>query len=167
MSDKKQFQKRLAKDTEMKRQFVDSNGDDEVYDEVYKDKDYIPSDNSDSDSSDSEDECQTNIKITKNRKNTNIDNELFHQLVAQQKKYTKAMKKIYKLKSEIDVQEIKERYLKLDLNNAQVKTTEAEDELAEIKKTLWKSKVENYISRGCLFLCSGLLLTSAYMIHYP
>ena len=72
--------------------------------------------------SDSDEESDT-IKIVhpkKYKKKNGVDIMLMEQLISQQNAYLKAQKEIYKLHTEIDTEEIKTRYLKLDLNNIQV-----------------------------------------------
>lgn len=72
--------------------------------------------------SDSDEESDT-IKIVhpkKYKKKNGVDIMLMEQLISQQNAYLKAQKEIYKLHTEIDTEEIKTRYLKLDLNNTQV-----------------------------------------------
>lgn len=105
MSDLKDFQRSLNRNEEQKSHFVNK-------------------DNSDSESSDSESET-VRLSFPKKTKTTNpIDTMIMEQLIKTQKSYLKAQKTIYKLQTEIDTEEVKTRYLKLDLNNAQVHNEE-------------------------------------------
>lgn len=103
MSEIKKFQVNLDSDKEAKNMFIDN--------EV----------KSDSDNCSSEDEDK--VKVITHRKSGKkgaIDTMLFERMVTQQHEFLKAKKTIYRLQSEIDIEEVKTRYLKLDLNNLQV-----------------------------------------------
>lgn len=118
-SELKNFQRSLDEDVEEKRRYVDAEAD------VTEDED-------------TEDEEQEAIKIVaprKPKKKSNVDTMLMEQLIAQQKAYLKAQRAIYKLRTEIDTEEVKTRYIKLDLNNAQVRIGEltAENQITQKK----------------------------------
>jgi hypothetical protein len=103
MSEIKKFQVNLDSDKEAKNMFIDN--------EV----------RSDSDKCSSEDEDR--VKIISHRKSGKkgaIETMLFERMVSQQHEFLRAKKTIYRLQSEIDIEEVKTRYLKLDLNNLQV-----------------------------------------------
>jgi hypothetical protein len=103
MSEIKKFQVNLDSDKEAKNMFIDK--------EV----------RSDSDKCSSEDEDR--VKIISHRKSGKkgaIETMLFERMVSQQHEFLRAKKTIYRLHSEIDIEEVKTRYLKLDLNNLQV-----------------------------------------------
>lgn len=110
-------------------------------DEKYR---FVNADVEESDSEDSEEEDTEAIKIVppkKAKKQSHIDKMLMTQLVAQQKAYLRAQKTIYKLRTEIDTEEVKSRYIKLDLNNAQVKI----EELGAYQGKYYKSIIVNVI----------------------
>ena len=112
MSELKKFQTNLDSDKEVKNMFVN------------KERDEVSDDES---ISDEEEVVQEHIKIMaprKNKKGSAIDAMLFEQTISQQKAYLKAQKTIYRLQSEIDTEEVKTRYLKLELNNLEVKLGE-------------------------------------------
>lgn len=114
MSELKKFQVNLDTDKDMKNMFVEKETEDVQ--------------------SHSSSEEEDHIKIVaprKTKKGNPIDAMLFEQTITQQKAYLKAQKTIYRLQSEIDTEEVKTRYLKLDLNNLQVKL---DDELVKNKK---------------------------------
>jgi hypothetical protein len=54
----------------------------------------------------------------------NIEQMLFDKLEQQYKKLSAMQKKLYELQNENNIEEVKSRYLKLDLNNAQVENSE-------------------------------------------
>jgi hypothetical protein len=132
MSELKKFQVNLDTDKEVKNMFIDK-------------------DNEDSSENDSSEEEEDHIKIVaprKTKKGNPIDTMLFEQTIAQQKAYLKAQKTIYRLKSEIDTEEIKTRYLKLDLNNLQVKL---DDEIVK-NKNMSVVQLENMTLRVVIVL---------------
>jgi hypothetical protein len=131
MSELKNFQDNLIKDNETKFQFIDKKVD------------------SEEDSSSSSEE--ESLKIVAPRRKAGkggLDKMLLEQSIAQQNAYLKAQKAIYKLKSEIDIEEVKTRYLKLDLNNIQVSL----DEEKEKNKVLYLTQVENWSLRIAIVL---------------
>ncbi len=74
--------------------------------------------------------------------------------IQQQHQYLKAQKTIYNLKNEIDTEEVRSRYLKLDLNNAQVKIVEMKQKLLKNQKDIHRSMIINIF----LFISSMLLV---------
>lgn len=109
MSELRKFQRSLDESREEKEHFVDAQS--------------MASSDDDNSNDDSEDETKTNIQLVqpKHSKKNNIDVLLMNQLILQQNINMRAQKTIYKLKTEINTEEVKTRYLKLDLNNEQVK----------------------------------------------
>lgn len=109
-SDLKNYQRSLDENAEEKRHFIES--------EV--------SNTTDDESSENEDSEEA-IKIVaprRSQKKSNVDMMLMEQLITHQKAYLKAQRRIYKLRNEIDTEEVKTRYVKLDLNNAEVRISE-------------------------------------------
>jgi hypothetical protein len=133
----KNFQNTLSTNNEMKQNFVDSK----------------QNESSSEDDSDSGSDCD-HIKISsqrkknKNNKNKNLENMLLEQSIIQQNAFLKAQKTIYKLKSEIDSEEVKTRYLKLELNSLQVELREEIDK----NKILFRTQVENWTLRTIVVL---------------
>jgi hypothetical protein len=126
-SEVKNFQRSLNEDVDEKNRFI--NAEVEESDE------------------DSESEGIRIVAPKKTKKRSQIDTMLMEQLIAQQKAYLKAQKTIYKLRNEIDTEEVKTRYIKLDLNNAQVKV----DELTLSQKEYRNKYYTAYtINIGCL-----------------
>ena len=120
---------------------------------------YINAENSDSEDSESEIEESTNAcKIVfpnSNRsKNKKLDTsqELLSQLIKQHQVSSNTQKKMYKLQSELDKEEITSRYIKLDLNNTQIKLEEYKEQLETSKQQLTNSKIENWTLRSVIFL---------------
>ena len=135
MSELKNFQTNLDNSKESKQSFVDN----------------------DVDSSDSDNDEEEQVKIITQRKNkgkNGLDTMLLEQSISQQNAYLKAQRTIYKLRSEIDVEEVKLRYLKLDLNNVQVKL----DEQIEKNKILGNTKIENTILRFVLVIYTFFII---------
>ena len=123
MTELKEFQRSLNTDEDAKRHFVDADVDE--------------------DSDEDSESPQIQISAPKPKKKNNVDSILIAQLISQQQAYNKAQKIIYKLKTEIETEEVKTRYIKLDLNNAQVKI----EELTEKNKTMSKVWIENVCFR--------------------
>ena len=117
------FQKTLDDDADMQSNFI--------YAEV--------------ESSDSETEA-CKIVLPKRPKNKHSDtrHELLFQLLHQNKIISKTQKKLYKLQAEIDTKEVSMRYIKLDLNNTQVKFEETKTKLHTCKKELVQARIENW-----------------------
>lgn len=121
----KKYQKELKNNDDDKKHFINSNISD------------IDSD------SGSESEIEQPLKIvSRKKKSSHIDTMLMEHLISQQKAFLKAKSKIYKLRNEIDTEEVKTRYIKLDLNNAQVKI----DELNHFQKKFYQACI------GCFVL---------------
>lgn len=145
MSDLKKFQSNLDGDKESKNMFVN--------------KENIDSEN---DSNSEEEDEEEHIKIVgprKIKKGSAIDTMLFEQTIAQQKAYLKSQKMIYRLQSEIDTEEVKTRYLKLELNNLQVRL---DDEVLKNKK-MGDVQIENMVLRVFLVLYILWSLGSRFM----
>ena len=98
-----------------------------------------------------------NIKIPGKKSgksgNNNINYNLLCQIINQQNTISKIQKKMYKLQSELDQEEIKSRYTRLELNNTQVDIDEYQDTIKNIKKNLYTSRIENWIVRIMSFMC--------------
>jgi hypothetical protein len=128
------FQKKINEDNDIKSSYISSsalNFDSDSESDAYK------------------------IVIPKNNRKKNIDTtsqELLFQLLKQHKKLLKTQKRMYKLQSEFDKEEIKGRYVKLDLNNAQVSVEESKEKLKINSDLLFKSRVENCIWRVSFLL---------------
>lgn len=102
-------------------------------------------------SSESEQE-EVRIVPSRRRKKDNLNIMLMEQLLHQQNSNVRAQKKIYELQSEIDVEEVKKRYLTLDLNNAQVQAEEEKNKRVKTQKELFYSRAENWITRFIILL---------------
>lgn len=128
------FQKKINEDNDIKSSYISSsalNFDSDSESDAYK------------------------IVIPKNNRKKNTDTtsqELLFQLLKQHKKLLKTQKRMYKLQSEFDKEEIKGRYVKLDLNNAQVSVEESKEKLKINSDLLFKSRVENCIWRVSFLL---------------
>ena len=118
------FQKNINEDSEVKNAFIKAE-------KVDSDSEY-----------DSDNKCKIIIPKSKN-KNKDTSQELLAQLMNQNQVLSKMQKKFYKLKTEMDREEITSRYIKLDLNNAQVKLDENKEKLNIVKKQLQNSRIEN------------------------
>jgi hypothetical protein len=143
MSELKKFQTNLDSDKEVKNMFVA--------------KENIESE--DESNSEEEDEHIKIIAPRKIKKGSAIDTMLFEQTIAQQKAYLKSQKTIYRLQSEIDTEEVKTRYLKLELNNLQVRL---DDEVVK-NKIMSGVQLENMALRGFLVLYILWSVVSRFM----
>ena len=84
---------------------------------------------------DSDDSDKIQISLPKKSdKKTNIEEIMITQLVKQQNLFLSAQKKLSKLQTEIDTEEVKKRYLTLDLNNEQVAHSETKETLSLYRK---------------------------------
>lgn len=124
---------------------------------------FLHAENDCSSESDSESEKEVVFKPTKVQKksktNNKIDMMLMEQLVEQQKDNLKAQKKIFKLKNEIDKNEVHDRYLKLDLNNANLKVEELNATCSMYQKRFGASIMLNFLF---LFLAFALGLKNVF-----
>lgn len=148
MSDLKKFQTNLDSDKEAKNMFVSKE----------KERCEEESENE----SNSEEDEEEHIKIVaprKIKKGSAIDTMLFEQTITQQKAYLKSQKTIYRLKSEIDTEEVKTRYLKLELNNLQVRL---DDEILN-NKNMSAVQVENMVLRVFVVLYILWSVVSRFM----
>lgn len=132
MKELKNFQANLNSDRDAKQQYIDKQVDTE--------------DESITDDSDVEEP----IKIIAPRKKggkSGLDKMLLEQTISQQNLYLKAQKTISKLRTEIDIEEVKTRYLKLDMNNLEVKLDQEIEKNKEMKNQIFNVKAENFIFR--------------------
>lgn len=86
-----------------------------------------------SESSDSEEEDGVRIVPTKKVKKNPVDTMLVEELVRQQKIYVEVKDDMARISQELDREETKNRYLTLDLSNAQLKI----EELSAFQKETW------------------------------
>lgn len=130
--DVRNLQKKLYSDHDTVREFIDHDKSSE---------------------SDSESDVQESCRIVvpKRRSKHSLD-FLLQELVNHQKMYISSQRKVMKLKTEIDTEEVRTRYLKLDLNNAQVLADERKDRLTKMKNVLVSAQIENWIFRGLLLM---------------
>ena len=101
--------------------------------------------------SESDDTCKIVIPRSK-KKNHDTSQELLFQLIRQNQILSKTQKKMYELQAELDKEEVTARYIKLDLNNTQVKLDETKDKFKVCKKELKHARIENWIVRGLVLL---------------
>lgn len=102
---------------------------------------------------DDEDDEQDEVRVViPNKKRVDPSTELLNQLIKQNEALSNAQKKSYKLQSELDKEEIISRYIKLDLNNIQVKLDEMSTKMKIYKKSLFQAKVENWVTRMLILL---------------
>jgi hypothetical protein len=137
MKELKNFQTNLNSDRDAKQQYIDKQVDTE--------------DESITDDSDVEEP----IKIIARRKKagkSGLDKMLLEQTINQQNLYLKAQRTISKLRTEIDIEEVKTRYLKLDMNNLQVKLDQQFDKNKEMKNEMFNVRAENFIFRVVVVL---------------
>jgi hypothetical protein len=106
---------------------------------------FISAENSDSDSSESE-SCKI-VLPKKRRKKVDTSQELLFQLIKQNKNLSKTKKKMYSIQADLDKEEIKSRYVRLDLNNAQVECQEVTEKLKQSNSDLHKVRTENIITK--------------------
>ena len=111
---------------------------------------YIKAENV-SDSSDAE-SCKIVLPKRTKKKHVDTSQELLFQLLRQHKELSKTQKKMYELQSEIDREDVVTRYIKLDLNNTQVKLDETEDKFKVCKNELTIARTENWVTRVCIVM---------------
>jgi septum formation topological specificity factor MinE len=140
-NDLNMFQKNLNNDVDLKRSFI---ANDDIC-------------NSDEDE---EDACKIIFPTRSKRTNNDTSQELLFQLLKQTNSLSKTREKMYELQSEIDREEIITRYIKLDLNNAQVSFDEKKDELKLCNNKLKDALIENWVMRasGCAYIILHLYL---------
>ena len=123
---------------------------------------YVSAEADDTDSSSYSEGEEMKIVLPR-RKNKNVDTsqELLFQLIKKQQDLSIAQKKLYKVKSELESIEITSRYVKLDLNNAQIKIDETVTKLKDCRESLVKSKNENNVFR---FICIIWFIYRVYLM---
>jgi hypothetical protein len=142
----RRVQDSLAHDNGMRRDFLDHDNDSDSSD-VSTDSE-VPRD-------------RVKVSFPKRKKRHNMD-YLLQELVAQQKLYLRSQRKVMKLKTEMETEEVRTRYLKLDLNNAQVTSEERKEKLKTLKELHYYSKMENWVVRGCMLVCLLLYLYTIF-----
>jgi hypothetical protein len=110
---------------------------------------YVNAENQSEDDSEESEACKIIIPTRPKKKYTDTSQELLFQLLKQNQMLSNAQKKMYKLQAELDKEEIITRYIKLDLNNSQVKLEETHVNLKVYKKKFSDARIENWIVR-CL-----------------
>jgi len=134
----RQLQDELNTNNDMKQNFIDGSVSDVSYDSE----------------EDVQESCR--IMVPKQKKCRDPNTMLLSELIIQQKLYMKSQKKVFKLQNEINVEDVRTRYLKLDLNTAQVTIEEKEEEIKILKSTLSYPHREIWMYR--FFVAFGLLL---------
>jgi hypothetical protein len=111
-------------------------------------RDYVSQGHATSSEEDSDEEEVQEVRIMapQRRKKQSLD-FLLQELVNQQKLYISSQRKVMKLQTEVDTEEVKTRYLKLDLNTAQVLADERKSKLYETKCKLTRAQIEVWVSR--------------------
>ena len=118
---------------------------------------YINNSRESSSESDSDSEGNTiRIGLKQRKKKKNKEFELAYFMKAYSR-IEKLQKRLYKQQTNLDSQEEKNRYLKMDLNNAQVSLDEEKDKFKELKK---KYKKVNWHR---IYLASAIII---YMINF-
>jgi hypothetical protein len=124
------FQKIINEDQEIRSSYIQAEND------------------SDSEEEEEEESCKIIIPPRPKSKHTDTSKELLFEMIRQNTILLKTQKKMYKIQAELDKEEVSSRYLKLDLNNIQVKLEETNDKIKIYKKELKFSQIENWIVRG-------------------
>lgn len=127
MSELKSFQKDLSNDNDKKRHYVE--------------KDY-----------DTDEEEEDVEEYTVSVKNGNIDTMMMRELLRTQSQFVKSQKELFKLQTEIDTNEVHLRYLKLDLNNAQVNNDELKASNKELNMDVQRQRFEILAYRAFLLV---------------
>jgi len=122
----KNFQRNLSSDNDMKSDFVNIGRGDLEHDNTIRVQ--LPRGGGETKSS--------------------IDLRLMEELMKQQELYIKAKEKIFSLQNEVNLEEVRSRYVKLDLNNAQVKNEELTLENTSLKKENRRVRYENIFLKG-------------------
>ena len=123
------YQKSLDDDSDLKSSFVHAGKE------------------SDSDSDSDEDACKIIIPSRPKKRDTDTSQELLFQLIKQNQVLSRTQRKMYEIQSELDKEEISTRYIKLDLNNTQVKFDETKVKFKECKRQLSHARIENWVGR--------------------
>jgi hypothetical protein len=135
---------KTTSDLNMFKKVLDNN-----YDVKY---DYVNADNESEDSEADSEACKIIIPSRPKKKYTDTSQELLFQLLKQNQILSNTQKKMYKLQGELDKEEIITRYIKLDLNNSQVKLEETNDELKIYKNKFSQCRIEILIVRCLVFM---------------
>ena len=147
----KKYQKKLDGDSDMKSEYITALGE--------SNSDYS---DSDSDSGAARDNFKVIIPKSRGKSRDKYRDryreEIFAQLIKCQNVLSKTKRKVYKLEADADKEEIISRYIKLDLNNAQVENTELKEKLSQTKLKLTRARVENWVHRVIsMMLCVWFL----------
>lgn len=137
-NDVNMFQKALDADKEMKTNFVNAEVEE-------------------SESDEEDGEIGVFIPQRKKKRTSDTSQELLFQLIHQNKVLSKTQKKMYELKAEFEKEEVSTRYIKLDLNNVQVKLDDTKEKLKVCRKHLLYAKIENWSVR-CAFVAYVLYM---------
>ena len=115
--------------------------------------------------------CLPLLLLITNKKKNKVKSVdfLLQELVNQQNLYLRSQQKVMKLKAERDVEEVRVRYLTLDLNNAQVAVEEEKEKCTNLRKAVSRyaktnrcSKIENWITRVVIILYTLFYIYSTY-----
>jgi hypothetical protein len=141
----KNFKKNLDNDKQEQNFFVNSEVSDEDDDNNLSDTDIL------------ENETITIVPSSK------MDSVLLQQLFKQQNVVLNAQRTIYKLKNEINKEELKMRYLKLDLNNTECDLENSQEQASDLQLELYISKSETYMYRGLTFLYFAYTIATYFL----
>jgi len=152
----KNYQKNLDTDLENKRRFVNAENE----------ADHDSDSEVESDTENGQ-ECRLSLAPRRSKgKTPSIDMVLMEQLMNLNKDYLKSQKKIFKLQSEIDVEDVKTRYVKLDLNNSEVKNEELKESVHNLSRKLLYSQAENWLSRTVFLVFVLWVVVTSVTKHF-
>jgi hypothetical protein len=142
-----------------------SNQEDDIQQKLKNEKDFFINNEVSQEEYSSDEEPLKNdlITIIPSTSKSKTDTVILRQLFNQQNLLLKSQRAIYKLKNEINKEEIKMRYLKLDLNNSNIINQEKESEIDNLNLQVFISKSENHMFRALSLLYSMYIIVSYFL----
>jgi hypothetical protein len=138
-----QLQNKLKNNSETKRYYIDQEDVHEDYENDFNNSiEIIPK------------------TVRKINKNENLNTVLFEEYLKLQEIINNTLEQVHTLNRENAVEEVKSRYLKLDLNNLQIDLAAKELQLEDTRKNLYKYRNNFYISVFVNILVLFLVLFS-------
>jgi len=126
-------------------------------------REFVNNDVSSTDEEDFSPDETENIRVSfpkRKTKHNSID-YLLQELVNQQKYFLASQRKVMRLKCEMETEEVKTRYLKLDLNNTQIQGQELKEQLNDCTEKLRVTTIDKWLSHVIVLI---LIITNIYTI---
>lgn len=136
----------------------------ELRDDMDTRRNFVDASNPTDSESGSDEDQRLEIKVPRKRRSRgNATDHLLEELIRIQRDYVKSQKKVFEITAERDIEEARNRYVKLDLNNATVKADEEKEARIKFERGFHHYRSEAIVSR--IMLVAIVLIWMYKMVH--